>query len=124
MGISTKNRRRIVVDDREYIWWVAVGADDAFDDPTVRVATVDRRFLVHYHLRQPDETRHMTVLGPEFKGVPGAGVRHRRFLSPAFGTPEAMRPADVAALIRWCRDTESAPVEVDWHGKPLVPVMN
>jgi hypothetical protein len=118
MTISRKNRRRIVVAEREFIWYVAEGVDNA-SIPTLTVTSVDRRFLVKYALLQPDELLHVVVIGPEFRN-PGCGGSWRRFRSPRFGTLETIAPADVRALIEWALDPEPLSVEVDWRGEPII----
>jgi hypothetical protein len=65
MTISRKGRRRIVVNGREFLWYVAEDVDDACV-PTLTVVSSDRRFLVRYALLQPDELLHVVVIGPEF----------------------------------------------------------
>jgi hypothetical protein len=120
MAVSAKNRRKVEVDGRRYLWWVAEDEDSPFCPMllAVTVASQDRRLLVRYHLGQPDELRHVTVLGPSFKGLSGCGGPWRRFRSPPFGLPNEVRPGDVAALIRWCEQEGDAPVEVNYLGLP------
>ncbi|MFI9502845.1 hypothetical protein [Nocardia sp. NPDC052566] len=124
MGISTKRRRRITVDDREYLWWVQEDPENYYApyQPGVRVATEDRRLLVRYHLGQSGEHRHVTVLGPEFRGLPGLGGPWRRYRCPAFGSADSFRPADAAALIRWCAEAGAPPLEVDFRGNLIARV--
>jgi hypothetical protein len=117
MTISRKGRRRIVVNDREFLWYVAEDVDYAFG-PTLTVVSSDRRFFVRYALLQPDELLHVVVIGPEFRN-PGCGGCWRRFRSPRFGTIETVASGDVRALIEWALDSEQLPVEVDSVGHPI-----
>lgn len=118
MGISTKNRRRIAVDGRQYLWWVTV--DDTYylspGGHTVTVATEDRHFFVRYGLRQHEESRHIVFTGTDLGGMTGSSGNWCRYRCPAFGTDESMMPADVANLIRWCL-AEHTRIPVDYLGK-------
>ncbi|MEV0246512.1 hypothetical protein AB0H76_08000 [Nocardia sp. NPDC050712] len=122
MAISKKNRRKIVVGDREYLWWVRRDWENYQQPgaPTLAVATDDRRMLLYYALNQAEEARHLVVLGSEFRGAvrPGLSGRYR---CPAFGLPGEIHPSDVAAFITWCTTAEPLPVKVDWQGNPLRP---
>lgn len=119
MGISTKNRRRLIVDNQPYLWWVAT--NDSYylnpGDPVLTVATENRQFFVRYGLFQSDESRHLVVSTM----VPGVVTASgNRFQCPAFGTTDSIRPTDVAALVRWCLRTDNPPVKVDFAGQPLL----
>ena len=117
MTISRKDRRRIVVHGREYIWYVAPDEDDCFRS-MLTVVSSDRRVFLRYHLVQSDDTRFAIVLGPEFR-VPGCGGPWRRFRCPQFGSPDAITPKDVRSIIQWAHVSGELPVEVDWTGQPL-----
>lgn len=120
MGISTKHRRKITVDGEEYLWWVAPDDEDWLvpGTPAVTVAKSDHSLLVRYHLGQPEERRHVTVLGPRFRGLAGCGGPWRRFQCPSFEDGGAVRPLQVAALVRWV--VEVGPVvEVNYLGLPI-----
>jgi hypothetical protein len=115
MAISAKGRRRIQVDGVRYLWWVRSDLEDDFlGQPALTVASPDRQLLVRYGLGQPDESRHVVVLGPKFRGIAGLGGQWRRFRCPAFGTAALVTPRDVAACIRWCGAEEAATIEVDY----------
>lgn len=116
MTICRKKRRRIVVNGREYLWYVAPDPDE-FDVPTLTVVSSDRRLFLRYSLLQAEE-RHVVVIGPEFRGVEVGGT-WRRFRCPAFGTLETIAPGDVRQVIEWAIMREQLPVEVDWQGRLL-----
>ena len=117
MGISRKSRCKIVVNGREYLWYVAPDVD-AGDVPTLSVVSADRSFFVTYTLWQPESERHVVVIGKDFRGATCGGP-YRRFLSPAFGTLDTVSPKDVRALIEWALLPGPPRQEVDWRGLPL-----
>ncbi len=118
MTISRKSRRKITVDDREFVWYVAPDWDD-LGRVTLTVVSSDRRFFVRYCLVQSDECRHVVVLGPQFRDGTYGGV-WRRFRSPSFGTTETIASGDVRALIEWATLREPPPEEVDADGHAVV----
>ncbi|MEV6276520.1 hypothetical protein [Nocardia sp. NPDC051832] len=110
MAISKKGKRRIVVGDREFLWWVKEDWENysAPGAPTLTIISANRRVVVRYVLAQSEENRHVVVLGPEFRGITRPGP-HRRFRCPAFGLPGEVRPAHIAELISWCTETGDLP---------------
>jgi hypothetical protein len=116
--ISKKHKRRIIINERIFLWWVAEDDDSPFVPFSLaaHVVSEDGKFFVRYHRRQPDEFRHVTVLGEEF-AVAGCGGRWRRFRCPRFGTEAAITPRDVRALIEWSLDAGNSPPEVDYKGQ-------
>ena len=85
---------------------------------TLTVTSRDRRLFLRYELAQPDDSRHVVVIGPKFRMIT-CGGRRRRFRSPQFGTPEAIAPDDVRAMVQWALVPEPTPEEIDYTGKPL-----
>lgn len=120
MAIAEKGRRRIVVGPREFLWWVRADWEN-YNAPgaaTLTVATDDRRILLGYVLNQDEKTRHVTVLGPEFRGTTQNGPT-RRFRCPMFGLTDEIRPSHVAELITWCTDPGPLPEHTDWRGHAI-----
>ncbi|MEU8898827.1 hypothetical protein [Nocardia sp. NPDC048505] len=118
MAIAKKKRRRIVVGSREFWWWIHEDWENPAKPgaPTLTVATDDRRIRLYYVLDQPEQLRHITAAGPEFRGLTQGG-RHRRFRCPGFGLPDEVRPSDVAELITWCTEPGPLPARTDWRGE-------
>ena len=117
MSISTKNRRKLIFGEREFVWYVKEDSDSA--DMVLHVASRDKQFIVLYHLRQPSETRFLTVLGKRFSGLPDAGGVWIRVLCPEFETNFIVTPRNVRDLIEWCLSDKRELVRVDWLGRPL-----
>jgi hypothetical protein len=120
MAISKKQRRRIVVDGVPYLWWIVEDADaPLMPQLALTVVSDDGHVHVRYHPGMPGELRHVTVLGPRFRAVPGCGGGWRRFRCPAFGAPDEVQPRDVEAFVRWVTAPGEPVVEVDPQGAPL-----
>jgi hypothetical protein len=120
LSITAKHRRRIIVDDLSYVWWVTdVLEDDFIGTSALSVCSSDKKFLVRYGLAQPDESRYLVVLGRRFQGLPDSPGPWRRFECPRFGTFGMIAPKDVAAFIHWCTDPAGRAVAVDYRGVAL-----
>ncbi|NKX86846.1 hypothetical protein [Nocardia coubleae] len=90
---------------REFLWWVREDLENyhAPGAASLRVATDDRRIMLNYVLNQDEEARHVTVLGPEFRGVTQHGPAFR-FRCPMFGLPDEIRPHT------WPNSSRGAPI--------------
>lgn len=113
MAISTKRRRKIEVNGRSFVWWVA--PDDDSPDVLLRVCSSDKHFLVHYALGQQDARRHLAVLGPEFPPLQDAGGCWIRVRTPAWGDA-IVTPSLVRRIIEWGLDPAKEVVRVSWLG--------
>jgi hypothetical protein len=119
MGIALKGRRKLIVDGRPFVWHVRVDDDSA--DLVLHVASADKHFLVRYHLGQPEDTRYLTVIGPEFSGVVRTEGIHRFFTCPRWEFESGtITPRSVRELILWSLADTEPRNEVDWTGKPVV----
>ena len=118
MAVSSKHKRRIRVGEKDYLWYVADDLE-SFGFPALTVLTPDKRFIVRYCLTQPDERRHVVVLGPEFAGEVGRRGGWRRYRCPAFGDLRTIRPADVRSFVTWCQSAVALETEVDASGRSV-----
>jgi hypothetical protein len=118
MGVSTKSRRKLIVDGRSYVWYVK--EDDDSPDYVLHVLSDDKQFIVQFHLGQHNETCHLTVIGSDFKRVIGTGSSWRRFRCPEWRSDNsAITPKNVRSLIEWCQLSSAVITEVDCYGKAL-----
>lgn len=117
MGIATKNRRKIKIGGRDFVWYVSDDYDSA--DMVLRVASLDKNFIVNYHLAQPDDTRHLIVLGKEFNGLLRSTYNWKRVICPKWEEDSVITPKSVRRLIEWCLVEKSELIEVDWIGKSI-----
>ena len=125
MGASKKNRRKISVGDREYLWYVAEEYD--YFPPTVgqdlralNILSVNKQFAVRYYLGQGvPERRQISVMGAESGESQGARIwRHLR--SPDWCPDGVVTPSVVRSVIEWSLDG-AAKTEVDYTGAEIEP---
>jgi hypothetical protein len=118
VGVATKNRRKIAVDGRQYVWHVAVN----WDGPgmLLHVASADKQLIVKYLLNQSPGEDYMAVFGRRrFAGWPSQpkgsyDSSWKRFLCPHFGG-DIITPRDVRRLIEWCLDATLVREEISWE---------
>ena len=119
MGVALKGRRKLIVNGRPFVWHVR--EDDDSSDLVLHVASADKHFLVQYHLSQPEETRFLIVIGPEFTGVARSDGTFRRFTCPRWESESAtITPRSVRDLILWSLTDPHPRHEVDYTGKPIM----
>jgi hypothetical protein len=118
MAISTKNRRKITVIKRNFVWYVKENPDELYQ-PALNIISDDRHFIVTYTLNQSDETRHLVIKGNEFQGLVDAGHCWKRVLCPQWEKGSIVTPNSVRALIEWSFNTERQLIFVDWRGEIL-----
>jgi hypothetical protein len=119
MAIARKNRRPIKAEGRDYLWSVYEDLEEGAA-MTLVVASVDKAFLVRYPIHQPDDTRHLTVIGREFPGLPDRRPSWARVRCPPLTSGEAVKPSDVRKLIEWCLHTKRDLIQVDWMGRKIM----
>jgi hypothetical protein len=125
MAISSKGKRKITVDKKEYFWWVHIADEDDFIGASVLTVISEKKGLhVRYGVQQVSAERFVVALGPYFKGIAGVGGCWRRFICPKFGSGDAVTPKDVAALILWSHETQGESVEVDYLARVVGVVPN
>lgn len=121
MGVAKRGRRRIVVGQRKYVWYVAEGLDWVpYRKAVLHVLSEDKRLMVAYPLEQETATRTLRVMGPQLGGVvrhDGSSVHVR---CPRFELEDwTVGPRVVKELIEWVLDDELPRTFVDWEGHPL-----
>ena len=123
MGVSKKNRRKTIVGQREFYWYVCEDIDDfheaaASDLRAVNILSEDKTFIARYHIGQSiPELRHVTIIGREFGGSMEPGS-WRRFLCPDWCPESIVTPAVVRQIIEWCLDPVPR-LAVDYAGLPV-----
>lgn len=117
MAITTKRRRKLQVHGREFVWWVA-SDDESFGVPTLSICSTDKKFLIRYALGQPEDRRHVVVLGPEFPPLTDAGGVWIRLRPPRWDD-EIVTPGLVREIIEWGLDSAKIVVRVNWLGATL-----
>ena len=95
MGVRTKGRRMITVDDREYIWYVSPDDESAYD--LLNIVSEDKSYVLTCPLKT--EIPYLISKGKLFQDEKTDG-RWNRFELP-FDIPETITPAFVAKVIAW-----------------------
>jgi hypothetical protein len=116
MAVRTKGRRKITVSERMFVWYIKPDFDSA--DMVLHVVSDDKQFNVQYSLDQPEQTRHISIIGKEFGGTRPVG-NVGRFLCPQWEVDGVISPQSVRRLIEWCLSADKPLVAVDWQGKPI-----
>lgn len=112
MGIARKNRRRIVVGDREFLWWVYQDWEEWPGRVLLAVASADKHFIVHYAIEQQGEHRYLLVMGKEFPGLSSERASWAYVRCPVLTRGRAVGPADVRQLIEWSLHTKRDLIKV------------
>jgi hypothetical protein len=115
MAIATKNRRKLTIGEQVFVWYICDDYDSA--DMVLHVVSQDKKFIVNYHLGQPSDTRHLIVLGKEFRGLSKVGAGWIRVLCPEWEKDSIVTPAGVRGLIQWCLTEKNNLMRIDWTGR-------
>jgi hypothetical protein len=119
MSVRKKGRRRLVVADRVFIWWVCESEPDCWVGEVLTVASEDGHFFVRFYLGQEPERRFLVVQGSEFAGLPDAGRYWIRVECPEWQSGPGIQPSDVRKLIDWSFSPDQPRFRVDYRGQPL-----
>lgn len=105
MSISTKRRRKIIVRDRAYVWYVAEDDDSAYD--VLNIVSDDKYLILSCPLKTG--TDYVISKGRIFqKKEIHSGWS--RFLLP-FSIPDAVTPKLVEQIIVWATEsTDAVPI--------------
>jgi len=118
MAISKKGKRKLIVKDREYYWYMKL-TDDwmySYNTPQLHVLSADKKFLISYQPGQQNEIPFLIIKGREFKGLKELGGSWVRVKTPKWND-EQVPPRFVAELIEWCYNGGKEIVLVDYLGK-------
>ena len=95
MGVRKKGRRKITVDNKEYIWYVSL--DDESDYYLLNISSDDKSYVLTCPLKM--EIPYLISKGKLFKNEETDGIWHRYELP--FDIPEIVTPAFVTKVIAW-----------------------
>ncbi|MBD2089441.1 hypothetical protein H6F67_06195 [Microcoleus sp. FACHB-1515] len=121
MAISKKYRRKIVVNDRCFFWfvtenWSYIEAGWRF---VLSIISEDKHFNVSYGLGQLEAYRYLVSMGSEFP-LKNGGTRkgYQRVRCPQWEKDGAVTPAIVRQIIEWSSTYDPNAIKVDWKGRP------
>jgi hypothetical protein len=118
MAVRTKGRRKIMVNQRQFVWYIADDYDS--NDNVLHVVSEDKKFIVNYHLGQPEQKRFIATFGSEFPGLPDAGGCWIRVLCPEWEQNSVITPGSIHRLVDWCLNQERELIRVDDGGKAII----
>lgn len=112
MPARRKNRRKLTLRERDFLWYVRDDPDSAAK--VLHVLSDDKRFVVTYELGQGKSSRPplVIVVGREFPGLPSAGGSWIRVRCPTWSEDHRIDGTFVRRLIEWCFDASKPLVRV------------
>jgi hypothetical protein len=113
MAISKKGRRKIICNEKEYIWYVQMDEDSPYY--CLNIASGDRRILLSCPLGV--KTNYVICKGKEFQGKKKTGT-WKRYITPV-KIPEIITPKIVADIIIWAEEDGNA-IAVEYDGVDIV----
>jgi hypothetical protein len=130
MGAAKKNRRRITVNNRLFLWSLSdlISIIDK-DNPkqeilayaTLHIVSHDKRLIAEYGLGSGPalRERYLTVISPTFPGLSHKNPGPIYLRTPRWTDDDIVSPAFVRRVIEWCLDENKTILEVDRYGKAL-----
>ena len=112
MSIKAKGRRKIIVREQTYIWYVALDDDSAYY--LLNIASDDKQMI----LSCPLGTKNAYVIskGRIFQNK-GTNGKWNRYLLP-FDVPDVITPKFVEKMVVW--STQNSDVEpMNWNGNDI-----
>lgn len=113
MSVRTKGRRKIIVKDKSYVWYVALDHDSEYY--VLNIISSDKSLLISCPLGM--KTPYIISKGSVFQNEKTNGCWNR-YLLP-FHVPEIITPKFVSEVIQWVSQGENA-VKIAWNGKDVV----
>ena len=109
MSVRTKGRRKIVVNEKEYIWYVK----EDFDSPymILNVCSIDKKIILAIPLKT--QVSYVISKGIYFQGRKTSGNWERYKYD--LGIPESITPIFVKKCIEWAVDGRDAE-KIEWNG--------
>ncbi|MBQ4522470.1 MAG: hypothetical protein IJA10_05885 [Lachnospiraceae bacterium] len=112
MGVRKKSRRKISVDDKEYIWYVEVDYDSPYH--ILNIVSNDKQLVLSCPI--DTETPYLISKGKLFQNKDTNG-NWNRYLLP-FNIPEIVTPSFVAKIITWAMQDINTQI-IAWNGKNI-----
>ena len=113
MAISKKGRRKIVVADDSYVWWISPCHDDAGDALHIVSSGKEVHLLISLGQRRLASIV-VISLGDRVGARRGLRGPWRRFVAP-LTLPGAVTPKFIRLIIEWATSAEGGAVEITWE---------
>lgn len=114
MGIRTKGKRRIIVRDQVYFWYIALDDDSSYS--ILNIVSDDKHLILSCPLRT--KIAYVISKGIIFQTKATNGIWNRYILP--FEIPDMITPKFVENLITWSTQNSEA-MSISWNGDD-VPV--
>ncbi len=101
MSIRTKSRRKIIVEEKPYIWYIA--PDNETADDLLHIASEDKKMVLSIPLGKSEP--YVISKGKYFQRKETSG-KWERYSLP-ISIPDVITPAVVEKIIRWAEDKYS-----------------
>lgn len=113
MGVLKKGRRKIIVNEKSYLWYVELDYDSPYY--ILNVISEDKVLIISCPLKM--STPYIISKGNIFQNKKTNGIWNR-YLLP-FNVPDIITPKFVSELILWVSQGNDAK-EVEWNGKDII----
>ncbi len=115
MTVSRKGKRRIIIKEREFLWWI--GEKDELFLPeglaeSVQVVLPEGGFYLELQRGLNNPARSCVLINAK----PGGPIPSGCFHCPVFDTT-AVTPRTVRTLIEWVFDPATVLLPMDWYGR-------
>lgn len=101
MAISKKNKRKVIVDGKEYFWWVFDEYDQTtFDGIQVKIVSADQTHFFKYGLQQAEKKRRVVLALKNY-------TKSVHLSCPKFENEERIiTNSGINRLIQWCKNVK------------------
>lgn len=113
MGVLKKGRRKIVYDNKKYIWHIAEDCDSPYN--LLNIISEDKKLILSSPL--DTDVSYVISKGSFFQGNKSNGDWNR-YLLP-FSIPTIITPKFVTDIISWATEKTDA-VKVEWNGQDIM----
>lgn len=118
MAVSKKGKRKLVLEDKEYYWYMKF-TDDwmcAYNDPQLHIVSEDKKLVISYQPGQKNDHPFLILKAENVPGLVASTRSWRRLKVPAWKDDE-ITPGFVRRLLEWCYDENKSIVLVNYLGK-------
>ncbi len=112
MGVRKRNRRKIVVDEKSYVWYVTQDYDSEYN--LLNIVSEDKQLILSVPLKT--DMTYIISKGKVFQNTKTSG-RWERYELPIAIT-DAITPKTVAQIIKWAVCEEQAKC-LEWDGRDI-----
>jgi hypothetical protein len=111
MAIGKKNRRTIVYQGKNFLWWVDDESDGLGNMLSVNVASEDKKFLIkHFCVQTNPNESYLSVIGQYFPGLERKTGNSVKLSCPNFADSfvnNAVTSKTVKDILDWCFRTDT-----------------